>query len=208
MATAVRVFLSYSLDSQAHKARVLALAQRLRADGVDAWLDRFTPFPTQGWPRWMDAEITKASFVVVIATETYARRFAGQAPAGEGLGATWEGAIITNQLYQAGAKNEKFVPAVFSVVDAKQIPGPLQGYAHFRLDTNDGYENLYRHLTRQPEIAPALLGARRDLPSSLSTKAPALDAPAVYDHAVARSNLPRLPYGFFGREEELATSTC
>jgi hypothetical protein len=32
------VFLSYSHDSQEHKDRVLALCDRLRADGIDAWL--------------------------------------------------------------------------------------------------------------------------------------------------------------------------
>src|SRR5450759_1044042 len=62
-ANAVRVFLRYSWDSDAHKQRVLAVAQRLRNDGVDAWLDRFTTFPAEGWPRWMENEIARAQFV-------------------------------------------------------------------------------------------------------------------------------------------------
>ncbi|MCP4656050.1 MAG: hypothetical protein GY856_11605, partial [bacterium] len=33
---APRVFLSYSHDSDEHRDRVLALADRLRADGIDA----------------------------------------------------------------------------------------------------------------------------------------------------------------------------
>src|SRR5215467_13150470 len=111
MPTSPRVFISYSWDSESHKQRVLEFAQRLRNDGVDAWMDRFDPFPHEGWPQWMLGEIKRAHFVIVIATPMYALRFAGQTSRGEGLGATWEGAIITTQLYQAGTKNDKFVPA-------------------------------------------------------------------------------------------------
>jgi hypothetical protein len=37
--TPPRVFISYSHDSEAHRERVLALSERLRADGIDADLD-------------------------------------------------------------------------------------------------------------------------------------------------------------------------
>lgn len=64
-------------------------------------MDRFTTFAAESWPRWMENEIARAQFVIVIATEKYAERFAGKAPADTGLGATWEGAIITQDLYEA-----------------------------------------------------------------------------------------------------------
>jgi len=35
-----RVFISYSHDSDTHRERVLALSQRLRADGVETFLDQ------------------------------------------------------------------------------------------------------------------------------------------------------------------------
>src|SRR3954470_14996308 len=41
----IRVFISYSWDSEEHKQKVLNLAQRLRSEGVDAHIDRFTTFP-------------------------------------------------------------------------------------------------------------------------------------------------------------------
>ena len=43
------VFISYSHDSPEHEASVLALAKRLRADGIDAVLDQYESFPTRGW---------------------------------------------------------------------------------------------------------------------------------------------------------------
>ena len=48
----VRVFLSYSHDSQEHCDLVLALAQQLRRDGVDAELDQFHQDELLHWPRW------------------------------------------------------------------------------------------------------------------------------------------------------------
>jgi SEFIR domain len=46
-----RVLISYSHDGPAHDDRVLALADRLRADGIDAMIDLYEPFPPEGWPR-------------------------------------------------------------------------------------------------------------------------------------------------------------
>jgi hypothetical protein len=49
----VRVLISYSHDSEEHRAAVLDLAQRLRGAGLDAVLDRHVAAPREGWPRWM-----------------------------------------------------------------------------------------------------------------------------------------------------------
>jgi len=52
--SAKTVFISYSHDSPAHSARVLALSERLRADGIETLLDQYVNgSPQQGWPRWM-----------------------------------------------------------------------------------------------------------------------------------------------------------
>ena len=39
-AATCRVFISYSHDSLEHQQRVLALANQLREDGVEAWIDQ------------------------------------------------------------------------------------------------------------------------------------------------------------------------
>jgi hypothetical protein len=84
------VFISYSHDSEAHRACVLEVATRLRSEGVDAWIDRYEPAPQEGWPRWMQEQIERADFVLVACTEVYKRRFEGQEEPGKGRGATWE----------------------------------------------------------------------------------------------------------------------
>src|SRR5258706_344093 len=113
------VLLSYSHDSAAHAARVLALANQLRGDGVDCDLDRYHQAPPEGWPKWCKDRIDSSDFVVMVCTETYGRRVAGQAPPGQGLGATWEGLLITQAVYDAGGRNTKFIPVYFVDPDAE-----------------------------------------------------------------------------------------
>ncbi len=69
------VFISYSHDSREHMERVLALSNRLRADGVDCHLDQYETSPPEGWPRWTVNQFEKADFVLVVCTEIYNRRF-------------------------------------------------------------------------------------------------------------------------------------
>src|SRR5690242_14408022 len=103
-----KVLFSYSHDSPEHKKRVLALAERLRTDGVEAQLDQYVAgTPTEGWPRWMLNQLDWADFVLVICTETYYRRFRGSEKLGKGRGADWEGNLITLDLYQAKSRTTK-----------------------------------------------------------------------------------------------------
>ncbi len=159
-----RVFLSYSHDSEAHRERVLALADRLRGDGIGARLDRYVESPEQGWARWMLDELEAADFVLVVCTATYNARFRGKAPAGEGRGARWEGAVITSELYAAGASNRSFVPMIFEPGDAEHIPVVLRDATRYDLSREAGYVDLLRRLTDQPEIVPRDLGTRPTLP--------------------------------------------
>lgn len=155
-------------------------------------MDRFTPFPEEGWPRWMANQLEQAQFVIIVATEAYAKRFAGHAPASTGLGATWEGAIIMQDLYEAGARNKKFLPAIFSGADADHIPNPLQPFTYFRVDTNNGYDALYRQISGQPEIVPAALGSVRAMPGGVGAM-PAEDTPTRWRSKTATRNTTAFP---------------
>src|SRR5438309_233875 len=95
------VFISYAheLGSVEHADRVLAFANRLRADGVDARLDQYEPHSPEGWPRWMERQIRESRFILMVCTETYYRRVIGQEKPGIGRGVRWEGSLIDNALY-------------------------------------------------------------------------------------------------------------
>jgi hypothetical protein len=157
-----RVFISYSHDSADHKDRVLALANRLRLDGIDAELDQYEISPPEGWPRWMERGLTESDFVLVICTEMYERRFRGQDEAGRGLGSRWEGAILTQLLYESLHGNVSFIPVLFSRLDDAHVPVILRGSTRYLL--YDDYEKLYRHLINQPATVRPPLGNLRPMP--------------------------------------------
>jgi hypothetical protein len=104
------VFISYSHDSPAHRDRILALSDRLRADGVDCRIDQYEESPPEGWPQWCDRQVETSAFVLVVCTEIYLRRFKGEEVPQIGLGVIWEGHIITQELYNAQGRNTKFIP--------------------------------------------------------------------------------------------------
>jgi sugar/nucleoside kinase (ribokinase family) len=154
-----KVFISYSWDSNEHKARVLELSDRLRANGVDCNIDQYEIAPFQGWSRWMIDQIEWAEFVLVVCTEEYEQRFRGRGETGRGLGVRWEGAIITQTIYDDEARNTKFIPIVFSSQELNYIPNPLRSATRYVLATEDDYEDLYRHLTHQPRAEKPELGS-------------------------------------------------
>lgn len=150
-----RVFISYSHESESHDTMVLDFAQRLRADGVDAWLDRFEPTPPpQGWPRWMSEQVERADFVVVVCTPLYRRRFE--------QGRSYEALLSSALLYQGALDLERVVPVVFAGSDDDAIPITLRAATVHELPQD--YPVLLRRLTRTSAVVPARLGSTTALP--------------------------------------------
>lgn len=159
------VFISYSHDSEGHKNRVYNLSERLRADGIDCHLDQYEVAPPEGWARWTRNQIRQADLVLVVCTETYERRYEGTEAAGKGAGAKWEGGLITQELYESEGRNSKFIPVVFSARDKSHIPRELRQGTFHVVDSEKGYEGLYRHLTEQPAAVKGPLGKLRPMPA-------------------------------------------
>lgn len=162
---APKVFISYSHDSARHQERVLGLADRLRADGVDAEIDQYNMAPPEGWPLWCERQVAAADIVLMVCTKTYRRRVSGDEEPGQGLGVVWEARIIRQLLYDAGALSDKFVPVLFSDASPADIPTPIKGGTRYVIDAEDGYEELYRRLTGQPRLLRPALGEIRALPA-------------------------------------------
>ena len=159
-----RVFISYSHDSPEHAERVLALANRLRADGVEAVLDQFEEFgPPEGWPRWMTKHLREADFVVMVCTERYYARVMGLEKPGTGQGVRWEGNQIFQYLYEADTINRRFLPVLFDDGKPEHIPDPLRSFQRYQLDDEHGYLQLYRRLTNQPTVTAPALGQLKAL---------------------------------------------
>jgi hypothetical protein len=165
------VFISYSHDTTKHEQRVLELSVSLRANGVNAELDRYHVRPLRGWPRWCAEMLrpNKSRYVLVICTETYRDRVEGEAKADEGRGAFWEGGIILQYLFDEKG-NSRFIPVLLGKEPEGSIPDPLKGHTFYRITSFDrgdeGYEALLRELHGQPIVKRPPLGEPPDFSTS------------------------------------------
>jgi hypothetical protein len=162
--TSPRVFISYSHDSREHEDRVLALADRLREDGIDTVIDQYHTAPSVGWPMWTDREIHQADFVALVCTETYLRRVEGREEPSKGRGVLWEAQLIYTHLYVADSPVQRFIPILLEEGVPSWIPWPLRGLAFYEISATEGYEGFYRHVTGQPRHEKPELRKLKALP--------------------------------------------
>ncbi len=158
----ITLFMSYSHDSDEHRETVLALSERLREDGIETILDQYVNgSPPEGWPRWMLNGLDAANSVIVVCTETYYRRFRGheEPGKGKGKGVDWEGALITQEIYDRRNRTLKFVPVFFGTVNEDWIPEPLRSGTQHALTSESGYQGLYDFLLAQVGVEPRPVGA-------------------------------------------------
>jgi TIR domain len=161
----VRVFVSYSHDSPEHDELVLVLADRLRADGIDAILDQYETAPPEGWTRWMRNGIATSNFVLVICTETYRRRAEGHEKPDTGKGVNYEGLTINQAIYDSDERNSTVIAVVLRAADREFVPDFLRPYQGESVETDAAYESLYRRLTDQPKVKKPVIGKLRSLPA-------------------------------------------
>ncbi|MGE0260737.1 MAG: SEFIR domain-containing protein, partial [Alphaproteobacteria bacterium] len=197
------VFISYSHDSPAHRDKVLAFADRLRTEGVKAEIDRYEQFPPEGWNAHCAREIRRADRVLIVCTEIYRRRWDGEEEPGRGYGVRSEANLIRNYFYEDGSETRKFVPIMFDGATEAHIPGELKGLGRYRVETEEGYEQLYRLLTGQHDTPAPRLGDIRVLPvrdrKAFGTAAP----PDQAEPPPVSEPHPRAADLFVGRKEDL-----
>lgn len=166
-----RVFISYSHDSDEHRRNVLAFAQSLRGNGIDAVLDQYVESdPPLSWPQWMTNQIDSSDFVILVMTPEYRLRFLGRQPPGTGKGVRWESLIITSDLYHEAREHVKFIPVLIADESPSCIPSPLSLTTFYLVGSPPDFDldRLLRHLLHRPAAAPAALGP----PPSLGVEPP------------------------------------
>jgi hypothetical protein len=157
-----RVFVSYSRDSPEHAARVLALAQQLRDDGVDAIIDTFVTGPKQGWTRWVVEELAAAEFVLIVVSAGYRNKTEHQAPRSVRRGVEWESHLSVQEIYDADARTQKkIIPVLLEGIGHDALPTVLRAWTWYQMP--EGYDDLLRRLYDKPKVLPAPLGSLRQL---------------------------------------------
>lgn len=204
--SAKKVFISYSHDSDEHREKVLALSERLRKDGIETILDQYVNgSPAQGWPRWMLDQLDAADSVIVVCTDSYYLRFRGHEQPGKGKGVTWEGGLITQELYDNPNRTLRFVPVLLPIAEQSCIPEPLRQHTYYALTSESAYQSLYNFLLDQAGTEPGPIGSLKTKPRrggaalSFGGLPPALDF---------RPDISRIikyaPADLIGREAETA----
>ena len=192
-ATNPSVLISYSHDSLEHEQRVLEFCNRLRARGVDAFLDQFLPgAPHEGWPLWMERQIERRDFTLMVCTEPYRRRFMEDEAEGVGLGVVWEARILRNLLYNDAGRHSRIIPILLGSSDGAFVPTVFRGH-FYDISDERGFESLLRPLLAEPKAKAAALGSLGPQGSRWS----AFERPWLVPHALRTSY-------FTGREDLLA----
>jgi hypothetical protein len=136
-----KIFISYAHDTEQFADKVLAFANKLRENLIDANIDQYEECPPQGWPRWMENEIDNADFVLVICTSMYYNRVKLYT-SGEGKGVNWELNIIYQHLYENCCSNLKFIPVIFNECPSGHILKPLQSSTYYYVDREKDFKKL------------------------------------------------------------------
>ena len=178
-ASPMRVFISYSHDSREHCDQILAFAQQLRRDGIDAELDQFHQDELVHWPRWCEEQLRldTSKYVLCVCTAEYRRRVENRVPADVGKGVFWEASLIYNYRYDEKG-NKRCVPVLIGNAREDTIPAIFCGWNRYDLrtfrlkDGDPGYEDLYRLLTAKPKVKPEPLGEPKTLLEKVAPGAP------------------------------------
>jgi hypothetical protein len=152
----IKIFISYSHDSLNHKHRVLELANKLREEGINCLIDQYEESPEEGWLKWMELNIATSAYILVVCTKAYYDKFNSSIEGGKGV--KWEGAIISQEIYDNEGKNRRFIPVVFDELDIPFIPRILKDSTHYNILDASRYECLYRRLTKQPAVKKPPVG--------------------------------------------------
>lgn len=135
-----KLFISYSHDSEEHKAWVLKLATRLEQNGVHVILDQWDITLGSDLTLFMEQGLTSADRVMVICTEPYVAKANAQKYGGVG----YEKMIISSQIMRELDSNR-----VIPVIVNNSLPDPVPTFVGERLrlyfDTVN-YENSYAEL--------------------------------------------------------------
>jgi len=68
----------------------------------------------EGWPGWIQRQVSEADKVLVIASAGWFRCYEGEEVPGSGLGAAVETNIIAQRLYNSAGRNEDIRVVVFN----------------------------------------------------------------------------------------------
>lgn len=143
------VFISYSHDSEEHKAWVRQLAADLRSNGIDAILDQWELSPGQDVSAFMQDGITKSDRVVMVCSSAYVTKADG------GLGGVgYERLVVTGELV-ANIDTKKFLPLLRGNPGTPKTPAYLGPRLYIDFTHDIEYQARVEELLPELHSSPA-----------------------------------------------------
>jgi hypothetical protein len=141
-----KVFVSYSWTNDAHVKWVLALATRLRDEGIDVILDQWRLVEGHDKYAFMEQMVTDKEVTKVLAISD--KRYAEKADGRHG-GVGTETQILSQELYER-VKQEKVIPILRErEEDGKEcLPVFLRNRKYIDFSDDSNYEEAYTRLIR------------------------------------------------------------
>jgi hypothetical protein len=163
------VFISYTHDSEEHRAAVREFATFLVSCGITVVLDQWAGVARQDWYPWAAKGMTDAGHVLVIASAGYRRMGDGLGPNDENRGGRVEAALLRDFLQGDRERwTRKILPVLLPGHPVTELPDFVQPFAadHYpvRAFTAEGAETLLRAITGQAAHLPPPLGPLIELP--------------------------------------------
>ena len=186
------VFVSYSHDSEDHKAWVLQLATRLRHNGVDTILDRWNLDLGKDVAAFIEKGLSGSNRVLCICSESYVRK-ANSKKGGVG----YEKKIMTAEI-MADLDAHWVIPVIRENIGKDLLPIFLRGclYVDFRDDLKyeEKYEELLRSILDEPVLPVPPIGDnpfetikqfsnQRFMPSSEKYVSPSIKGRVTFDYS-------------------------
>jgi len=154
----IRVFISYSWDSQVHKDWVREFADSLATNGIDIILDQYDLRIGEDRLQFMETSVREADAVLCVCTSAYVSKANGRS-AGVGV----ETSLITPQFFERMKSAKQFIPIVRQS-DSTTPPTPDYLSALIFVDFRDDeafrlqMEELLRHLHNRPKHRKPKIG--------------------------------------------------
>ena len=156
-----KVFISYSWDSDEHKAWVLNLANELVKSGVDITRDQYELRLGRNLTHFMERAVQEADKVILIMTENFKLKAEGRKG-----GVGYEYSMINAAWYNNQTDNRKFIPVLRGKDRTNSVPVFVNAFIN--LDMRDhsrraeNMEELIRTIYEQPKIVKPPIGKRPD----------------------------------------------
>lgn len=143
-----KVFISYSHDSEEHKAWVFELASALVKNGIDAILDQWDIRLGSNLTQFMEQGLSGSDRVLVICTDNYNEKANGSRG-----GVGYEKNILTAQLLY-NQDTTKFIPCVRGATTTIKTPLCLASRAYIDFSDDARFDGVFDELLRELHGVP------------------------------------------------------